>query len=77
MKLATFAALAALSWGFLSPSAQAASCPADPAKASYAIWKRGELKMNQEETGTHPCGRPMACSGGSIKRRVERICRWL
>ena len=77
MKVATYVALAALSCGCLTASAEAASCPADPAKASYAIWKRGELKMDQEETGTHPCGRRMACSGGSIKRRVERICRWL
>jgi hypothetical protein len=58
-------------------AAQAASCPGNVAKASYAIWYVGQLKMNVEETGTHPCGRQMTCTGGSVKRRVQRICHWL
>jgi hypothetical protein len=44
MKLAMFAALAALSWGFLTAPAQAVSCPANPVKASYAIWKAANSK---------------------------------
>jgi hypothetical protein len=77
MKLSLLVALAAFSCGCLTAPSQAATCPADPAKASFAIWKEGELKMNVEATGTHPCGRQMACSGGSVKRSVARICRWL
>ena len=63
--------------GFLPGAAQAASCPLDAAKASYSIWYEDQLKMNVEATGTHPCGRQMTCAGGSVKRRVQRICHWL
>ena len=33
--------------------------------------------MNVEATGTHPCGCQMTSSGGSVKRQVKRIRRWL
>ncbi len=69
--------LAAAMFGLSAAVAQAASCPADAAKASYAIWYAGQLTMKVEATGTHPCGRQMTCTGGNTKRRVERICRWL
>jgi hypothetical protein len=77
MKLTLLAAVTSLSLGLLTGGAQAASCPTDAAKASYAIWYAGQLTMKVEATGTHPCGRQMTCTGGSTKRRVERICRWL
>jgi hypothetical protein len=77
MKLAmVFAFVTSAMICYLAP-AEAAGCPADPAKSSYSIWKAGELQMNVEATGTHPCGRPMSCTGGSVKRQVRRICRWL
>jgi hypothetical protein len=69
--------LAAALLGLSAGVAQAASCPTDAAKASYAIWYKGQLQMKVEATGMHPCGRQMTCTGGSVKRRVERICRWL
>jgi hypothetical protein len=75
MKLPLLPALVSL--GLSCGAAQAASCPADAAKASYAIWYEGKLQMNVEATGTHPCGRQMTCTGGSVKRRVQRICHWL
>lgn len=77
MRLPVFATLTSLLLMLLAGAAQAASCPADAAKASYAIWYEGQLKMNVEATGTHPCGRQMTCTGGSVKRRAQRICRWL
>jgi|HubBroStandDraft_6_1064221.scaffolds.fasta_scaffold3889441_1 hypothetical protein len=77
MKLAVVFAIAASAMICAQAPARAAGCAVDPAKASYSIWQKGELKMNVEAIGTHPCGREMSCSGGSIKRRVERICRWL
>ena len=76
MKASLLAALA-VSTIIMAAPARAANCPADPEKASFAIWNAGELKMNVEATGTHPCGRQMTCSGGSVKRQVKRICRWL
>jgi hypothetical protein len=77
MKLLLLRVAMSLLLGLSAGAAQAASCPADAAKASYAIWYAGQLTMKVEATGTHPCGRQMTCTGGSTKRRVERICRWL
>jgi len=76
MRLTLFAAMTAF-LAVIASQANAASCPADPERASYAIWKVGELKMKVEATGKHPCGREMTCTGGSVKRQVKRICRWL
>ena len=76
MRSAVFGALAIFLIAVAS-QASAASCPVDPERASYAIWKMGELKMDVAATGKHPCGREMTCTGGNTKRQVKRICRWL
>lgn len=53
MKLPLLSAAMSLLLGLSAGAAQAASRPADAAKASYAIWYEGQLKMNVEATGTH------------------------
>jgi hypothetical protein len=43
MKLASFVTVTAFSLGWFCAPAQAASCPADPVKASADVWKMGTL----------------------------------
>jgi len=83
MKLFLFVAFTALSLGCFCVPSQAASCPADPVKASEDIWKMGTMyswgdnNVNGEMTETHPCGRKLACRPGNPHRSVPRKCRWL
>jgi hypothetical protein len=37
--------------------AQAGKCPADPFKASTALWNWGDLRTGEVRTCVHPCGR--------------------
>lgn len=76
MKSILAIALAALAMaGAVSPGF-AAACPADPLKAGYQIWGAGVLKFNPAESGAHPCGRNLTCTGGATARRIPRTCNW-
>jgi hypothetical protein len=77
MKYLLAAALAALAMASAGSPGFAAACPADPVKASYQIWGAGVLNYNQTETGTHPCGRKMICTGGNNARHIPRTCNWM
>jgi hypothetical protein len=83
MKLASFVTVTAFSLGWFCAPAQAASCPADPVKASADVWKMGTLyswgdnNVNGEMTGTHPCGSKLACRPGNPHRSLPRVCHWL
>jgi hypothetical protein len=78
MKTVLAAAIAA---GLISLTASVATaagqCPANAAKASTDIWPAGFLKMDQLETGMHPCGKQMSCHGGNPRRGIGRRCQWL
>jgi hypothetical protein len=60
---------------FASSMAQAQSCPKDASAASYMLWAANTLRDNL--TGTHPCGRRIACSRGLVNVKGSRKCRWL
>jgi hypothetical protein len=61
----------------LVPSAgHAAQCPADPFKASKAIWNWGDLQTGETKTAKHPCGRQMTCTGGRFDPLIKRSCHW-
>jgi hypothetical protein len=62
----------------LAPSAANAAnrCPADPFKASKAIWNWGDLRTGETKTAKHPCGRQMTCIGGRFDPLVRRSCHW-
>jgi hypothetical protein len=57
-------------------AAHAGQCPADPFKASKAIWNWGDIPTGQVRTGKHPCGRQMTCTGGKFEPLVRRSCHW-
>jgi len=67
---ATFAALAAAS------AVQAGGCPADPRRASLALWPGGTIATGKTVTGTHPCGRTLTCVGGVPGNFASRQCHW-
>jgi hypothetical protein len=54
----------------------AKQCPADPFKASTALWNWGELRTGEVRTGVHPCGRKITCIGGRFDPLVRRSCHW-
>lgn len=61
----------------LAPSVgHAMQCPADPFKASKAIWNWGDLQTGETKTARHPCGRLMTCTGGRFEPLVRRSCHW-
>ena len=61
----------------LFPSAAfAGKCPADPYKASQAVWNWGILKTGELATAEHPCGRKITCIGGRFQPLVRRSCHW-
>ena len=62
---------------FAPQSAYAQKCPADANAASVAVWPTGSIKAGMSVTGTHPCGRRIACTGGSRNSPGTRRCRWL
>jgi hypothetical protein len=49
-----------------SSACHAGQCPADPFKASKAIWNWGDIPTGAVRTGVHPCGRKMTCVGGAV-----------
>ena len=60
-----------------APSAvHAKDCPADPRKASLALWPGGSIPTGKTVTGTHPCGRQLACTGGVSGNFSTRQCHW-
>ena len=61
----------------VAPSAgYAGRCPADPFKASTALWNWGDMRTGQVKTGLHPCGRKITCTGGKFNPLVRRSCHW-
>lgn len=60
----------------VSPAIAASKCPADPFKASTALWNWGDLRTGEVRTGTHPCGRKITCNGGKFNPLVRRSCHW-
>jgi hypothetical protein len=62
---------------FTPQFAYAQKCPADANAASIAVWPRGAIKTGRSVTGTHPCGRRIACTGGTSNAAGSRQCRWL
>ncbi len=70
----TIAGLSTVPAGFANA---AGACPADPVKASFQVWPAGELKMSEEETAVHPCGKKISCHGGNPRRGIQRRCEWL
>lgn len=62
---------------FADAAGAAGACPADPVKASFQVWPAGMLKMTEEETAVHPCGKKLSCHGGNTRRGVNRRCEWL
>jgi len=70
--------LAAIPLLVLMPSAgRAANCPANANAASFAVWPPNGIPTGKEVTGTHPCGRRIACTGGVPNQGRTRLCRWL
>jgi hypothetical protein len=70
-------ALVALIAILAAPSAaRAKDCPADPRKASLALWPGGSIATGKTVTGTHPCGRQLTCTGGVSGNFSTRQCRW-
>ncbi len=57
------------------PSTGHAKCPADPVKASAALWSAGTVPTGVSQTETHPCGRKITCTGGRTDQAVRRSCR--
>ena len=55
---------------------QAAGCPADPRRASLALWPGGSINTGKTVTGTHPCGRKLTCVGGIPGNFSSRQCHW-
>jgi|GEM_PF-2263182 len=66
----------------LAPSAghaktsHAKKCPADPYKASQAVWNWGLIRTGEQATAVHPCGRKITCIGGRFDPAVKRSCHW-
>jgi hypothetical protein len=62
----------------LAPTAvYAQRCPADPFKASTAIWKWGDIQTGQMKSARHPCGKQITCIGGRFEPTlVRRQCHW-
>jgi hypothetical protein len=62
----------------LAPSSSfAKQCPADPYKASVAVWQFGALTYQRPATAIHPCGRKITCIGGRTEPPVvKRQCHW-
>ena len=65
----------ALGFTFAPSLVQAQSCPKDASAASYALWAANTLR--NDVTGTHPCGRRIACARGLVSVKGSRKCRWL
>jgi len=76
MRVVLFAFMVIFAAVLSQPPEAALSCPANAAQASTAIWPDGKLPTGQTFTGTHPCGRPMTCTGGSIAAGTMRKCTW-
>ena len=71
---ATWAALGVVLMG--APVAEAA-CPANPNRASLALWPRDTLTAGKVVSGRHPCGRNLMCIPGVRGQTGTRQCRWL
>ena len=56
--------------------AQAQNCPANANDASRSIWGTGSISTSKTVTATHSCGRRITCTGGSLRGRDARDCRW-
>ncbi len=61
---------------FMPSFSWAKGCPADPYKASQAIWPLGALGWRQSATAMHPCGRKITCIGGRFDPDIKRSCHW-
>jgi hypothetical protein len=73
--LATAAAVAAVI--LVAPFAvEAKECPANARSASLALWPGGTIPTGKTVTGTHPCGRGIACVGGAPGNFASRECHW-
>ncbi|MEA2880557.1 MAG: hypothetical protein QOF14_5753 [Hyphomicrobiales bacterium] len=60
----------------IAPSiVRAQGCSKDASAASYALWAANTLRS--DVTGTHPCGRRIACARGLVNVKGSRKCRWL
>ena len=78
MRAVLYATLATVAFFMLVPSpAQSKNCPANANKASMALWSVGSIPNGASRSGTHPCGRKIACTGGSGGGAPgTRKCRW-
>jgi len=71
--IAFAAAIAALA---ASSAVRAARCPANPHRASLALWPVGTIPTGSTVTGTDPCGRALTCVGGIHGIFASRQCHW-
>ena len=55
---------------------EAKECPANARNASLALWPGGTIPTGKTVTGTHPCGRRLACVGGTPGSFASRECHW-
>jgi len=78
MKQSLVLLLACAAIAFATTAHAAPKCPADPVAASFKIWPGNTISPGKTQTGNHPCGQRLECTGGNQAGggTMKRSCRW-